>query len=341
VVKVREYLVRCGLLLVSGFLTLVILEGVVRVFFPYAQDSVLPGRLFVIDEYLGWKLKAGKQVTHRSRSFEVLYSTNSLGFRDKPRRTAKAAGIYRILVYGDSQVFGWGVPEERRFSNVIESQTPSVELWNLAVPAYGFDQQVLSYEQDGASLNGDEILLFVSERTLQWTHRDYMGGRYKPVFVEDPRGLLQIVPPKEVVKTRLLYELLSPLYLPHFAELQFRTFLAILEKRQEERSRAGTPKANPSDERIGELEKKILSFAKNLAEQRKHKVSVLSVLPHPRDEALRDFCGHNHIGFLAIDFGGNRGDLVFNKHDTHWTLWAHQMIVEQILAQAEWAGRKR
>jgi hypothetical protein len=341
VVKVREYLVRFGLLLASCLLTLVILEGIVRVFFPYARDSVLPGRLFVIDEYLGWKLKAGKQVTHRSRSFEVRYATNSLGFRDKPHRTAKAESIYRILVYGDSQIFGWGVPEEGRFSNVIESQTPSVELWNLAVPAYGFDQQVLSYERYGASLNGDEIILFVSDRTLRWTHQDYMGGRYKPVFVEDQRGLLQTVPPKEVVTTRLLYELLSPLYLPHFAEARFRTFLATLEKSRQERNQADNPNITPSGERIGELEEKILSFAKNIAEQRKQKVSILSMLPHPRDEMLRDFCGQNGIGFLAIDFDGVRNDLVFNRYDTHWTLRAHQLIVEQILSQADWARRRR
>ncbi len=170
--RLKKYLVRFCLLLASCCFALLILEGVVRVFFPHVRDHVLPGRLFDIDEHLGWKLKAGKQVIHHSSYFEVVYTTNALGFRDQPRHGSKNKSIYRVLLYGDSQIFGWGVSEDRRFSNLLSRYMPSVELWNLAVPAYGLDQQILSYERNGAWLDADEVIFLVSETTLYRTHHD-------------------------------------------------------------------------------------------------------------------------------------------------------------------------
>ena len=75
----------------------------------------MPAGMFDIDEHLGWKLKTGKSGIHHSHYFEVVYAINSLGFRDQARKRLKDENIYRILLYGDSEIFGWAFGKETVF----------------------------------------------------------------------------------------------------------------------------------------------------------------------------------------------------------------------------------
>ena len=52
----------------------------------------------------------GAEGIHHSRYFDVTYSINALGLRDGPRTIVKHLGTDRILLYGDSVIFGWGIP---------------------------------------------------------------------------------------------------------------------------------------------------------------------------------------------------------------------------------------
>ena len=51
--------------------------------------------------------------------------TNSAGFHDQERTTAKAPGIYRIEVYGDSMVQGYVVPAEATLTAALEKHLNS------------------------------------------------------------------------------------------------------------------------------------------------------------------------------------------------------------------------
>jgi hypothetical protein len=95
---------------------------------------VISGHPFILDDELGWKLAPSKATTHHSRYFDTRYTTNSFGFRDKPRSTAKSDDAYRILLYGDSLIFGWGLNDGERFSDLIENERAGLEIWNLGVP---------------------------------------------------------------------------------------------------------------------------------------------------------------------------------------------------------------
>lgn len=269
--RLKKYLAPFCLLLASCCFVLLILEGVVRVFSPHVRDHVLPGRLFDIDEHLGWKLKAEKQVIHHSRYFDVVYTTNALGFRDQPRHGSTNKSIYRVLLYGDSQIFGWGVSEDRRFSNLLEHSIPSLELWNLAIPAYGLDQQILSYERNNVWPDADEVIFFVSELTLHRTHHDYMYGKPKPVFVKDQNGVLRSVPPKHVGKTHLLYEILSPMYLPHFVNRRLEMLQAIIAEGRNKQDQETSEKTVISGKRVSDFEKELLNFARDTVVKRKQK----------------------------------------------------------------------
>jgi len=335
-VIIKRYLSRLFLVTVSIFLALLISEAFVRVFFPYVRDHVLPGRLFDIDEHLGWKLKKEKKVIHSTRYFEVFYTTNEFGYRDKSRHILKNGSIYRVLLYGDSQVFGWGVSENRRFSNLIENRSPYLELWNLAVPAYGLDQQIASYQLDGAHLEADEVIFFVSRKTLDRTHREYMDGRPKPMFVKDHNGTLQFVPPKRVSMTRLLYEALSPLYLPHFLNRKIKILQAVKEGNDNGRNQERNAKTSIYISLVSDFEKEMLILARNIAVERNQKMTLLVELPKDMRKDLEDLCKHKDIGFVEIDSESEGIDALHGRHDPHWNPKAHQIIEEQIVSQVDW-----
>lgn len=330
---VKKYLSRLSLILAGCCLALLLAEGFVRIFYPYSRDHVIPGGLFEINNDLGWKLKAGKRAVHHSRDFDVVYKINILGYRDKPRKLSKEENIYRILLYGDSQVFGWGIPESQRFSNLIEDQRSSLEIWNLAVPGYGLDQEILSYEKDGRFLNADEVIFFVSESTLERIHYDYIYNKHKPKFVLDQNGILRIVPiPQRIhVWTSLLYKVLSPLYLPYFIERR----LAMLKSIPERSRHTQNQETIPENLAISELEKGILNKAKEMALKQKHQLSFLVFLPEKSRENIQNFCKQREIGFLEIIFHSENQDLIISEYDRHWNFQAHKLIAQQLLFQLE------
>jgi hypothetical protein len=319
--------------LASSCLALLLAEGAVRLFAPNERDHVLPGRLFEIDEHLGWKLEANRQVRHRTRYFDVSYTTNASGFRDRTRDGSTLGAGYRVLLYGDSQVFGWGVAEESRFSSLLESSLPFLEVWNRAIPAYGFDQQILSYERSEAAPHADEVVFFVSAVTLDRSRHDVRYGKPKPMFVEDGNGGLRVVPPRSVGVSRWLYRYLSPLYLPQFVNRRVERLRENLGQARE--SRGADRGTNAAQGGAGDFEKKLLILARDLAAGRRHRMTILAALPPEMTGDLRSFCGRQGIGFVAVD-ERLRLDQGFGRDDPHWTPGGHRLAAEQIRSQVDW-----
>jgi hypothetical protein len=86
--------------------------------------------------------------------------TNALGWRDVPREIAKTPGKTRALVIGDSFVFGTGVDDGERASDLLEKKFPGLEAWNLGVTAYGPDQELRVLELFGQSYAPDVVVWF-------------------------------------------------------------------------------------------------------------------------------------------------------------------------------------
>lgn len=308
-------------------------EGFVRICYPFSRDHVVPAGLFEIDDYLGWKLSEGETAIHHSRYFEATYRINNLGYRDKPRNLLKGSESHRILLYGDSQVFGWGTAAEQRFSNLIEDQVPHLEIWNLAVPGYGIDQEVLSYEKQGQLFNADEVFFFVSRATLDRSRYDYIYRKYKPKFVVDQNDGLKLVRVRRGtnVLTGLFYRALSHLYLPYFVDRR----LAMLNQSSEQAGDVLGQKSVLKSDVTGVLEKRILERASNVARERKHKITIITDLPVTQRNDLEIFCARAGIGFMQIVFTREDTDITFGEHDGHWNPQTHKLITEQLLSQLE------
>jgi hypothetical protein len=321
-----------GLFLAACLVALAGAEMAVRVFAPHARDHVLPGGLLEMDEDLGWRLTPGRVGVHRSRYFEVEYRSNALGFRDAERARRKSPDVYRVLVYGDSQVFGWGVPAERRFTNLLENRTESLELWNLAVPGYGLGQQVVAFETRGHALGGDEVVFLVSPWTLLRVPFAHIFRKPKPRFRLDEGGRLRLDPvdTRSRVVSGRLYALLSRFYLPYFLD---RRLQALRRPRRPEGPRARTL-GGLFDERAG----RILLRAQGVARRRGQRVRLLASFPEPGVPAELERFGAEHgMDVLPIVLDPTDRSLIFGPHDPHWNTRGHARVAAQL--EGPWLGQ--
>jgi hypothetical protein len=308
-------------------LALFLAEGFVRLFDPHARDHVLPSGFFVMDRTLGWRMKPATTVNHQTQYFAATYTTNAWGYRDQPRTPSQAPRQRRLLVYGDSQAFGWGVPETLRFSNLLEQQHSMLEVWNLAVPGYGLDQQLLAYEHEAQGWAADAVVMFVSRGTLERDKWGKLYHKYKPRFVLSSPGTLQLIPVlrHETEWTALLYRAFSPWYLPYFVDRR----LAMINERWDSGLRPAGTEESSRDRSLDGLTQALLKRAAQATEGRGHRLILLVTLSPLRREALQNFCVQHRIQAVALDFAEPREDLIHGPHDTHWNARAHRSIAEQ------------
>lgn len=115
--------------------------------------------------------------------------TNSCGMRGAEVPYAKAPGVFRIAVLGDSFTFGWGVEEQEGFVAVLERVLQSyvggemkMEVLNFGVPGYSTFQQVAAFEEKGLDFRPDVVLVFFIENDFGL-----------PFFIRDTSTLGQMI----------------------------------------------------------------------------------------------------------------------------------------------------
>ncbi|MEK7483210.1 MAG: hypothetical protein AABZ60_02635 [Planctomycetota bacterium] len=90
----------------------------------------------------------------------VQVKTNSLGFRDGPRSETKSPETLRILVLGDSMVFGQAVDQEKVFTRVLEKKLgPPFEVWNAGHCAYNTKEEYFFFKHRGLKFQPDLVIL--------------------------------------------------------------------------------------------------------------------------------------------------------------------------------------
>ncbi len=97
-----------------------------------------------------WSMRAldAETILPNGRIGETFYTwghpviLNKLGFRDRDFEIPKPDGTYRIMVLGDSFVFGTGLAPEERFTNILEHK--------LNETALGKKFEVVNFGREGA-----------------------------------------------------------------------------------------------------------------------------------------------------------------------------------------------
>ena len=97
----------------------------------------------------------------------IRYDTNRLGLRDTEVAVPKPPGVFRVLVLGDSVVFGFMVDHPRTLSEVLQQRLNAIgfaggrrcEVINAGVEGYGIEDQRRLYEARLADLDADLVIL--------------------------------------------------------------------------------------------------------------------------------------------------------------------------------------
>jgi lysophospholipase L1-like esterase len=152
-------------------LPLLCVEGVLRIFWsppPESMGAELRGTaLFVPDAKLGWRMAPDFRLDFRWSWWETAtIRTNSLGFRDVEPARDRSAGVPRVVVLGDSHAFGFGVEAEDMFTSVLRPLLPGIEILNLAVTGYNLRQSRVMFQEQGAALLPDVVVLAFTQNDV-------------------------------------------------------------------------------------------------------------------------------------------------------------------------------
>jgi hypothetical protein len=198
------------LVAMNGFgvlLVLLAVEGFTRTVGPRfpAIGRVGPGDrgLWVYDATKGWFHAPGST----GRAFlggpdPADVRINSLGLRGAEVARTKPPETVRVLVFGDSFVFGVGVSEEHLVTSRLErllrtsAQAGSgrrYEVVNMGVSGFSTDQELLLFDDLGAALRPDLVVLFCVDNDFEGNVHDFAyHAYYKPHFVLQPDGSLAL-----------------------------------------------------------------------------------------------------------------------------------------------------
>jgi hypothetical protein len=137
-----------------------IAEGVVRVFRLGPDTNVVYRDNYRLSDNprLQYELIPGSK--------DGRFKISTAGIRDKEYALPKPPGVFRILVIGDSIVYGFGIPQSDPISEQMEEllqqhAAPRVsrfEVLNLGVTGYNIDQVVENLRTRGLSFKPDLIL---------------------------------------------------------------------------------------------------------------------------------------------------------------------------------------
>lgn len=128
------------------------------------------------------------RVDHEAGGF--LLRTNDQGFRCHHDFTAaKRPGVFRVLLFGDSYTAGDGVSNTHRYSDVLESLLPNLEVFNFGLSGTGTDQQYLVFREVAKDIEHDLIvvgLMVENIRRIVVQYRPWATPEGKTLFFAKP-----------------------------------------------------------------------------------------------------------------------------------------------------------
>ena len=253
--RTRRLAYRLSAVVLGVLLPLGVVELLVRAArpeLPYTESA--HDVLFLApDRHVGWKHPQDFSFYWNGRNpycieFRVPVTTNSFGFRDRPRAIEKPPDTTRIAVLGDSFIEAIQVPLEQTVTSQLEARLKSrfpdaaIEVMNFGVSNYGVGQYLLLYQSYVRTFKPDFVVVFASylnfSRTMQRELSSRLQAFYalnvRPSFELDNAGALRHVPARDYERYSQHVEVLlaeqfgpdrtieippirTPLALPHWA----------------------------------------------------------------------------------------------------------------------------
>jgi lysophospholipase L1-like esterase len=141
------------------------------------------------DHRYGWSHIPNSTGIFHSLGFDVKVTINSKGFRGTEYDYERIGNKRRVLVLGDSFVWGFGVELVDMFTTQLEELIPNVEIINLSVSGYSTDQELLLYQDEGRKYRPDLVVLVVAVNDLSGNMQTTEYAIYgKPAFILGENG---------------------------------------------------------------------------------------------------------------------------------------------------------
>ena len=128
------------------------------------------------DPSVGYRLRPSRTMSYRYPANGPLITlvSNSDGLRSDRELDERDART-RILVVGNSFVFGEGVSEDERLMEVLEELEPDWRVDNLGMPGWGLDLMVRALERYGRKSDPDVVVLALYTDDFRRLLRYYAG----------------------------------------------------------------------------------------------------------------------------------------------------------------------
>lgn len=295
------------------------------------------------DEQLGW-IAVPDTIKHHTNAymgFDVTYTINRKGFRGPVYDEQKPLGIYRVVVLGDSNGFGWGIPENQTFSALIRERMKNVEVVNLSLSGYGTDQEYLRFLKEGVAYKPDLVIVQVTPNDFEEIQHPFFNQQPKPQFAVSDEGVLKLlnVPVKPVgAKCQEFYDNSLPLPFKDWLGWHSYAYNFFNEKYYSlKRKFAPSRSAEPNPERFS---KKSVALFNRIILELKGTLDGLGakgLVVH----ASKDLSEHNYLANSSLPvldlypkfLSYTRADSaeLFYKDGYHWNIEGNRIVAEELI----------
>jgi len=149
-------------------------------------------QFFQYDSVLGWRLLPNLEGPFERPQFQTYVKINQHGLRDRDHPYANKSGKKRILVLGDSFVWGYGVNADDMFTRRMEANLPGAEVINAGVTAYGTTQEFLWLEREGLKYHPDLVIVVLYKNDLLDNVTPVYNGYHRPLMILNDDGSLEL-----------------------------------------------------------------------------------------------------------------------------------------------------
>ena len=181
----KAFLFRLVAVAIAFAVVALFFEAVLQIFMPTRLRYSIGERNFFcrFDRQLGWapiENINGQQSVDRKR---FVVHQNQFGLRGPDdMRLEKTPGKKRILVLGDSYIWGFGANQDSLFSAPQVHRTDD-EIINAGVSGYGTDQEYLFYLRTGQRFEVDQVVIaFTLYNDVDNNLASIQYNRFKPYF---------------------------------------------------------------------------------------------------------------------------------------------------------------
>ncbi len=341
------------LLLSSLLLSFIIAEFVLRTFgYENYYWTTTHEKFWHYHPIMGWHHQSGQKDYLEKPQFRVKVNINQKGLRDIDYPYKRIQDKKRILVLGDSFVWGWGVEQEQIFTEQMERLLSNVEVINAGVAGYSTDQELLWLRYEGARYTPDLVVL------VMCGNDDYANNKEsvyivhpKPVFTldEDNELKIQNVPvpipsfSRKVIYFGCKYSSLVTLLMirvrPRLIDLLKSSLLTFDRIGNNCSDNEGSELSIEHSINQSKLTLKLLDTMKNEVEEMGARFLIISTSSYWISESFdtyEDFIRslrENHFDILDLEtIKGYNSDKNFIKGDGHWNKNGHLFVAEQVMA---------